>query len=157
MKGCEDFLTVVLYVQVNAAAEKLLSEKSYENVEDLSKAIVQNYICFDPMKKVDRGDKVHLYATQLMTLLLFWHAFNDAVKEGDGDRVIDYWKFLLVIFRVKGHRNCCKEAIMMLSQYHHLLSDHMAAQLKWSRFVNTQGRTGKTFHVIYILSISISD
>ena len=137
------FLTVVLYAHVNAAAEKLLSERSYENVEDLSKAIVQNYICFDPMKKVDRGDKVHLYATHLMTLLLFWHAFNDAVKEGDGDRAIDNCKFLLVIFRVKGHRNYCKESIMMLSQYHCLLSDCMAAQLKWSRFVNTQGRIGK--------------
>ena len=93
MKGCEDCLTVVLYAHVNAAAEKLLSEKSYENVEDLSKAMVQNYICFDPMKKVDRGDKVHLYTTQLMTLLLFWHVFNDSVKEGDGDRVIEnyYW------------------------------------------------------------------
>ena len=32
---------------------------------------------------------------------------------------------------------------MMLSKYHCLLSDRMAAQLKWSRFVNTQGRTGK--------------
>jgi len=143
MKGCEDFLTIVLYAHVNAAAEKLLSEKSYDKVEDLSNAILQNYVCFDPSKKICRDDKVHLYATQLMTLLLFWHAFNDAVKEGDGDRVIDYWKFLLVIFRVKGHRNYCKEAIMMLSQYHCLLSDRLAAQLKWSRFVNTTGRAGK--------------
>lgn len=136
-------LTVVLHAHVNAAAKKLLSERSYDNVEDLSKAILENYICFNPMKKICRDDKVYLYATQLMTLLLFWHAFNDAVKEGDGDRVINYWKFLLVIFWVKGHRNYCKEAIIMLSQYHCLLSDRMAAQLKWSRFVNTTGRTGK--------------
>ena len=59
---------------------------------------MENYVCFDPMKRICRNDKVHLYATQLMTLLLLWHAFHDVVKEGDGDRVIDYWKFLLVIF-----------------------------------------------------------
>ena len=91
MKGCEDFLSVILHAHVNAAAEKLLSEQSYDNVEDLSKAIVQNYICFDPMKNICRDDKFHLYAIQLMTLLLFWHAFNYAVKEGDGDRIINYY------------------------------------------------------------------
>lgn len=143
MKGCEDFLTVILHAQVIAAAESLLAKGCYNNVADLSKAIIENYVCFDPMKKICRSDKVHLYTTQLMTLLLIWHAFNDAVKEGDGDRIIDYWKFLLIIFRVKGHRNYCKEAIIMLSQHHCLLSDRMAAQLKWSRFVNTTGRGGK--------------
>lgn len=142
MKGYEDFLMIVLHAHVNAAAEKLLSEQSYDKVEDLAKAIVHNYVFFDPAKKIKRNDKVHLYATQLMTLLLFWHAFNDAVKEGDGDKVIDYWRFLLVIVRVKGHRNYCKESIVMLSQYHCLLSDRMAAQLKWSRFINTTGRAG---------------
>ena len=143
MKGCEDFLMVILHAHVNAAAEKLLSEKCYDKVEDLAKAIIHNYIFFDPAKKISRDDKVHLYATQVMTLLIFWHAFNDAVKEGDGDKIIDYWRFLLVIFWVKGHRNYCKEAIVMLSQYHCLLSDRMAAQLKWSRFINTTGRVGK--------------
>ena len=83
---------------MNAAAEKLLSEQSYDNVEDLSNAIVQNYICFDPTKKICRDDKLHLYTSQLMILLSFWHAFNDAVKEGNGDRIINHWKFLLVIF-----------------------------------------------------------
>ena len=36
-----------------------------------------------------------------MTQLLVWHTFNDAVKEGDSNWIIDYWKFLLVMFRVK--------------------------------------------------------
>ena len=98
MKGCEDFLTIVLHAHVRAAADNLLSRNSYDKVEDLSKAILESYVCFDPMKKISRDDKVHLYATQLMTLLLFWYAFNDAVKEGDGDRIVEYWKFLLVIF-----------------------------------------------------------
>ena len=92
--------------------------------------------------KISRADKVYLYASQLLTMLLLWHAFNDAVREGDGDRVISYWKFLLVIFRAKGHRNYCKEAIILLSQYHFLLSPRKAAQLKWSRFINTKGRKG---------------
>lgn len=143
VKGCEDFLMIILHAHVNAAAEKLLFQQSYQKVEDLAKAIIQNFVFFDPDKKISREDKVHLYAIQVMTLLLFWHAFDDAIKEGDGDRVLEYWKFLLLIFRVRGHRNYCKEAIIMLSQYHCLLSQRKAAQLKWSRFINTKGRRGK--------------
>ena len=52
MKGYEDFLTVILHAHVNAAAEKLLSEQSYENVEDLSKASAElPYIGNHPRKK----------------------------------------------------------------------------------------------------------
>ena len=49
---------------------------------------------------------------------------------------------MLVIFRVKGHRNYCKEAIILLSQYLFLLSPRKAVQPKWSRFINTKGRRG---------------
>ena len=142
MKGCEDFLTIVLHAHVIAAAKKVLSQQSINEVKYLAKEVMQQFLSFDPDAKILRTDKVHLYASQLMTLLLFWHAFNDAVREGDGDRVLSYWKFLLVIFRAKGHRNYCKEAIVLLSQYHFLLSPRKAAQLKWSRFINTKGRRG---------------
>ena len=143
MKGCEDFMMIILHAHVNAAAEKLLSQQSYQNVEDLAKAMLQNFVSFDPDKKISREDKVHLYASQVMTLLLIWHAFDDTIREGDGDRVLEYWKFLLLIFKAKGHRNYCKEAIIMLSQYHCLLSQCKAAQLKWLCFINTKGRKGK--------------
>ena len=99
-------------------------------------------MCFDPDKKVPRTDKIHLYATQVLTLSLFWDVFHDAIREGDGDRILSYWKFLLIIFRVKGHRNYCKEAIILLTQYHCLLSERKAAQMKWSRFVNVSGKKG---------------
>ena len=81
MKECEDFLNIVLHAHVVATAKKILSEKSIDNVEDLGKEILQQLVCF----KISRADKAHLNASQLMTLLLFWHAFNDAVREGDGD------------------------------------------------------------------------
>ena len=51
MKGCEDFLIVILHAHVNTIAEKLLSEKPYDKVEDLAKAIMHNFIFFDPAKR----------------------------------------------------------------------------------------------------------
>ena len=51
MKGCKDFLIVNLHARVNAAAEKLLSEKSYDKVEDSTKDMEHIYVFFDPTKR----------------------------------------------------------------------------------------------------------
>ena len=51
MKGCEDFLMIILHAHVNVAAEKLLSQGSYRKVEDLAKAMLENFVFFDPDKK----------------------------------------------------------------------------------------------------------
>ena len=142
MKGFEDFFKIVLHAHVVAGGKKLLATQQFDDVKDLSKAIIQNFTSFNPDDKVARADKVHLYATQVLTLALIWHAFNDSVWEGNGDRVLTCWKFLLVIFKAKRHRNYCKEVIILLSQVHCLLSECKASQVKWSRFVNTKGRQG---------------
>jgi len=75
---------------------------------------------FNLDEKVDRSD---FYGTQVLTLALIWHCFNDSMREWDGNRVLRCWKYLLVVFRAKGHCNYCKEAIMLLAQYHCLLSE----------------------------------
>lgn len=90
MKGCEDFLTVILHAHVIAAVNKLQTHHSFGKVEDITAEIVKQFVFFDPDVKVSRSDKVQLYASQVITLLLLWYAFNDAVKEGNGDRVLRY-------------------------------------------------------------------
>ena len=41
MKGCNDFLTIVLHAHIVATAKKILSEKSIDNVKDLGKEILE--------------------------------------------------------------------------------------------------------------------
>ena len=142
MKGCEDFFLIVLHAHIIAAARKVTQKQQYKNVKDLANEILCQFVNFNPDEKVPRSDNVNLYATQTLTLGLIWHAFNDSIREEDGDRVLACWKFLLLIYKAKGHRNYCKEAIVLLTQYHCLLSERKAAQLKWSRFVNISGRAG---------------
>ena len=81
------------------------------------------------------------YATDVLTMCLLWHGFHDAVKEGDGDRIIMYWRVLLPVFQQKGHYNYAKEALMLLAQTH-FLSKRKVMELKWSHTVNTTGRDG---------------
>ena len=33
----------------------------------------------------NQSDLVHSYAINLLSTALFWHAFHDAIREGDGD------------------------------------------------------------------------
>lgn len=144
MKACEDFLLTVLHGHVVAAASYLMETTAMplKNVEDVAKEIVVRFVNFDPNVKISTNDKLRLYSLQVLTLGLVWHGFNDSIKEGDGDRILTYWKFLLVIFKVGRRHNYCKEAINLLLQYHCLLPKRLAEQLKWSRCVNTRGAIG---------------
>lgn len=66
----------------------------------------------------------------------------DAVREGDGLRVIRCWRFLLPLFKSAKRKNYAKEALNLLSQIQLFLSPRQAQQLIWSRFVNTSGNKG---------------
>lgn len=141
LAACEDFYEIVLQGHI-VAAGKLLMKKPYQRVEDLANDIVDKFVHFDPDAKVPNNDKIQMYATEVLTLGLLWLNFKDSIREGDGDRVLLCWKFLLLLFKAKNHRNYAKEAIILLSHYHCLLSERLAAQLKWSRFINVKGRRG---------------
>ena len=75
---------------------------------------------------------------------MIWFNFYDAIKEGDGERVLTIWKYLMVIFQQKNHRNYAKEAALLLISYNFTSSDseRVAAQLLTSRFANTKGHEG---------------
>ena len=88
------------------------------------------------------NDDLYLYTRELFTLALVWHNYHDSVKESDGDRVMDLWKFLLVIFKKAKRTNYSKEAFILLVHYHFLLSERLAEQMKWSRFINTHEQRG---------------
>lgn len=88
-------------------------------------------------------DQVMQYSTQVLRLGLFYQEFSDAIKEGDGDRVLKCWRYLLPIFCYSGRKNYSVESLNMLCQYHHGLPARQAQQLIWSRFVNVHGLPGK--------------
>ena len=65
--------------------------------------------------------------------------FKDSIREGDGDRVLLVWKYLFLLFKASGRRNYSVEAFTLLSQYHLILPERLAEQLKWSRFITHMG------------------
>ena len=85
------------------AGKQLLKKKAYRKVEELAKDIVTHFINFDPESKISNKDKIHLYATEVLTLGLLWQIFKDSIREGDGNRVFVCWKYLLLVFKNKNH------------------------------------------------------
>ena len=135
----------MLCAHVICAAKQFLSEgcDCYNNVFTLAKEIIVRFVSFDPDIKETSQDKVHQYALQVLNLGLLWHAFNDSTKEGDGNRILTYYKFFLLAYKAGKCHNYCKEVINLLLQYNFLFTERQAQQLKWCRVVNTSGKPGK--------------
>jgi len=66
----------------------------------------------------------------VLNIVLLWHGFDDAIQEGDGDRILTYYKFILNVFKAGRCDNYCKEVIILLAQYHCLFSERQVEVVK---------------------------
>ena len=133
----------VLTGYIVAAGKEILKDNAVASVSELSTMIVEKYVrVLATPSFADHSDKVLTYSSEVITLGLLWHCYHDAVREGDGKRVLLIWKFLLIVYKAANRTNYCKEAAILLAQYYHLFSERKAEQLLFSRFINTQGRQG---------------
>ena len=125
-------------------------------LEDISSHIVNTHIDLttafkQPQDKTGAGT-VYDYACEALGLGLLIMDFKDAVREGDGDRIMSLWKYLLLLFKASGRKNYAIEALTLLSQYSIILPPNLAEQLKWSRFVNMHGHPGQRTSIWSILT-----
>ena len=123
-----------------------------EILSDVCRQVVDKHVNLSTVfaEQASEGDQVgdgcstvYHYTCQVITMGLLYFNFKDAVGEGDGDRVLRVWKYLLLIWMATGHKNYAIEAFVLLSQYHLLLPPNLAEQLKWSRFINIHGVPGR--------------
>ena len=139
----------MLHAHIVAAARACGADQMSDCLQ-CSKAIVSKFVNVHLPSSQEEptsiNDMAHGYAVDLLTLSLLWHGYHDAIKEGDGNRILLYWKFLLPIFQQEGHYNYAKEGFLLISQTK-LLSERKLTELKWSRTVNMQGRRGQNIPI----------
>ena len=170
--SCDDFIEIITTGHVLCAAMNILgmtnlndqpaekvipspevvwtktNDERKEILIDISKQIVKGFINLSfntPVSVSDNG--IHEYSKNLMSIGCFYLLFKDAIKEGDGRRVLDYYRYLLPIFINSGRRNYSNEALHLLCQYNYDLPPQQAEQLMWSRFINTAGIKGRNIPV----------
>ena len=121
--ACDDFFKLVITCQILAASLEVLGMKSLsdtpsstvlsdlhnvwietdEHRKAVLKAICQKVVIqFIHFRFTEAGvnatDLVHTYSERLLNLRCVYLEYSNAIREGDGDRVLRCWRYLLPIF-----------------------------------------------------------
>lgn len=100
-----------------------------------------------PGTKRAAPDGVLNYASAVLNDGLLLLEFKDAIREGDGKRILRCWKAMILYFRYAGHTNYLSEAITTLILVDATASSRISHQLTWSQVVNTRGGAGHSVPV----------
>lgn len=161
LTACEEFMELVTVAHVISAAihsegvrdikelsTKILScDDQLAAVTSIVKTLCSQKVCvaFSTVSKRNTGTTDHVleYAKETMSLGLLLLEFKDAIREGDGTRILRCWKYFFIIFRATRHKNYCIEAFNLFMQYYYTLPPRYAEQMLWGRFINSEGGQGR--------------
>jgi L1 cell adhesion molecule like protein len=97
--------------------------------------------CADNKEK-EKHDYLFNYHNAKLLYGLVLMEFNDAVKEGDGERLFELYKLCLLLYKSTGHTKYSYIVLNHLVKLTSLLSPFEAHRLKWNRFFNKHGGSG---------------
>ena len=78
----------------------------------------------------------------VITFGLVFFEINDAIKEGDGERMFGAYKLALLIYKSDGYNKYAYNVLLYLVHVIALLPGSEACDLKWNRFHNKYGGQG---------------
>lgn len=93
-------------------------------------------------KANDPSDYLYNYHQKKLSFGLLLFSFEDAVKEGDGQRLFDIYKVTMLLFKANNHPKYAYINLLYLVKIHAILPQFEAERLKWNRFINTKGGKG---------------
>lgn len=140
MNAAEDFMQIVVLAHVTALAMTHFSmasvkdEPQHSDLPEVSKRpkgkkeqlfrqalinMLHKHITLFKTPFTDTretaDDRVKMYAQETLTLGLLFFEFKDAIRYGNGERVLLCWKFFLPIFKAARRSNYAIEAITYLA------------------------------------------
>ena len=89
----------------------------------------------------EEPDHILRYSCNALALGLLALNFEDARKNGDGQRIVRMYKLLFFLYRLDGRTKYTYYAFQFLCQVYYLLPPKLSFDLVWNRFVNTRGET----------------
>uniref|UniRef100_A0A1X7V4W0 DUF6589 domain-containing protein n=1 Tax=Amphimedon queenslandica TaxID=400682 RepID=A0A1X7V4W0_AMPQE len=97
MQATKDLFQIVLNAHIIAAAQQIIGQNVTDTLASVARLIVNKYIRFDASSN-ENDDMIHNYACEVITLGMIWANYYDAIHEGNGHRIMQILKYLLVIF-----------------------------------------------------------
>ena len=156
MHACEDALqTIFKGHMVAAACLEIGFEVPNDDVQTADKNVLLTQVSQSIVKKFtvisdailgkdvdDSTDGVHNYTRVFCHFASLAALFHDAWKEGDGPRIIAYWKIFMLHFHASRKTKYALEALHLQFQLK-TLHPYLVHQLTWGRFINTHGGKGR--------------
>ena len=102
----------------------------------------QGQVAMQNIEKEDTEDYIYNYHRSKLAFGLLLFEFEDAVKEGDGDRLLNVYKFALLLYKCYGHHKYAYVIFLYLVKVEAVLSQMQAASLKYNRFYSRSGGKG---------------
>ena len=93
------------------------------------------------MPLTNRDHKQEHTLARLSFSLLIWDML-DAVKEGDGERLIRLYKVAMLYYKAYGHSHYAYSTLLMTLQVNACLTPRMSHSVIWNRFWNKRGGNG---------------
>ena len=164
---CEEFFLLVTEAHICSVAMQVFSMSSVTdrpgtelfpegctNLEPLQRwnvlklavsKIVEQFVDISyPIPTTEKDDDhVRAYAKEVLSLGLLLMEFIDAVREGDGERIIRCWKYFLPLFKSSDRTNYSIEAFNLLLELEYVMTPRMKQQLMWERTINVHGKPGR--------------
>ena len=96
----------------------------------------------------EQPDRIKEYSLYLLRLFFILKSLKDAVKLGDGDRLVTIRKVLLKHFKSHGgHNTYAIEMLICILQYKVFLTKRQAHQARWASSVNSRGGPGNNIEI----------
>ena len=88
-------------------------------------------------------DKVQNYGLSLIELFIVLMQLNDTIHEGDGDRNVINWKYLLWVFKANNKLSkYAIEGMYFLTSVKCMLTHQVSKRVIWGRRTNKKGKIG---------------
>ena len=88
-------------------------------------------------------DKVQNYGLSLIELFIVLMQLNDTIHEGDGDRNVIKWKYLLWVFKANNKLSkYAIEGMYFLTSVKCMLTHQVSKRVIWGRGTNKKGKIG---------------
>ena len=163
LQACQSFLSVVLeamilavfvttsniesleFADIRTVLKRDLPATSKERMDcltQLASNVVDTIVLCpnDSLRTTHHHDDLNSYSSKVLGMGLLAWGMEDAIREGDGGRMIRLWKFLLVLFKQAGKNKYALEAMHLLSDVKIALNEKQAHELTWNRTCNPRGR-----------------
>ena len=95
-----------------------------------------------PEDKVTTQDYLYNYHSAKLTFGLILMEFNDAVREGDGDRLFDLYKIALLLYKANNNYKYAYVVLLHLVKCICFLSEKQTYSAKWNIFFNGNSKQG---------------